>query len=137
MNDSRSDLINYRIQRAREALEDARLLANAGRWNASVNRLYYACFYAVSALLIKDGLSSSKHSGVRGLFNQHYVKIGKVGKETAKIYNDLFERRQESDYVDFIRFEQSQVQPWISQAEAFVKQVETAINPPDRNTAEN
>jgi uncharacterized protein (UPF0332 family) len=137
VKDSRSDLVNYRVQRAYEALEDARILADAGRWNTSVNRLYYACFYAVSALLIKDGLSSSKHSGVRSLFNRHYVKTDKVSKEMAQIYNDLFERRQESDYMDFIRFEQSQVQPWISQAEAFVKHIEPIITPLRRNTPEN
>ena len=81
MKDSRSDLVHYRVQRAYEALEDARILADAGRWNTSVNRLYYACFYAVSALLIKDGLSSSKHSGVRSLFNRHYVKDDRVSSE--------------------------------------------------------
>jgi uncharacterized protein (UPF0332 family) len=58
------DLVLYRMTRASETLEDARILANAGRWNACVNRLYYACFYAVSALLVRHGLSSSKHAGV-------------------------------------------------------------------------
>lgn len=33
-------------------------MANADRWNACVNRLYYACFYAISALFVRDGLSS-------------------------------------------------------------------------------
>jgi len=63
------DLILYRIVRAKETLEDARILAGSKRWNACVNRLYYACFYAVSALLIQNDLSSSKHTGVRSLFN--------------------------------------------------------------------
>ncbi len=128
MSDSKSELVNYRLQRAYEALEDARILAGASRWNICVNRLYYACFYAVSALLIQHGLSSSKHTGIRSLFNRHYVKTGKVAKEMAQIYNDLFERRQESDYLDFIRFKESQVSPWISKAEAFIKHIETVIN---------
>ena len=128
MSDSKSDLINYRLQRAYEALEDARILAEASRWNTCVNRLYYACFYAVSALLIQNGLSSSKHTGIRSFFNRHYVKTGKVTKEMAQIYNDLFERRQESDYLDFIHFEESEVRPWISNAEAFIKHIETIIN---------
>lgn len=128
MSDSKSELINYRLQRAYEALEDARILAGASRWNTCVNRLYYACFYAVSALLMQHGLSSSKHTGIRSLFNRHYVKTGKVAKEMAQIYNDLFERRQESDYLDFIRFKESQVSPWISKAEEFVKHIETIIN---------
>lgn len=128
MSDSKSELINYRLQRAYEALEDARILAGASRWNTCVNRLYYACFYSVSALLIQHGLSSSKHTGMRSLFNRHYVKTGKVAKEMAQIYNDLFERRQESDYLDFIRFKESQVLPWISKAEAFVKHIGAIIN---------
>lgn len=57
------DLIQYRIARAKETLEEAGVLSSSGHWNACVNRLYYACFYAVSALLTKHDLSSSKHSG--------------------------------------------------------------------------
>lgn len=128
MSDSTNELVNYRLQRAYEALEDARILAGASRWNTCVNRLYYACFYAVSALLIQNGSSSSKHTGTRSLFNRHYVKTGKVTKEMAQIYNDLFERRQESDYLDFIHFEESEVRPWISNAEAFIKHIETVID---------
>ena len=93
------ELVSYRLSRADEALEDARILAREKRWNACVNRLYYACFYAVSALLLCDGLSSSKHSGIRGLFNKQYVKTGQIPKDIARIYNDLFERRQEGDYM--------------------------------------
>jgi len=85
---SGGDLVRYRLQRARETLEDARILANSSRWNPCVNRLYYACFYAVSALLIRHGLSSSKHTGVRSLFNRHYVRTGVVPKELAQLYND-------------------------------------------------
>jgi uncharacterized protein (UPF0332 family) len=117
------DLVLYRMTRANETLEDARILADTGRWNACVNRLYYACFYAVSALLVRHGLSSSKHTGVRSLFNRHYVKTGKIPKDLARIYNDLFERRQEGDYIDFVSFLESQVLPWISEAEKLVEYV--------------
>lgn len=122
------ELFFYRLERAQETLEDARILANSERWNACVNRLYYACFYAVSALLIKEGYSSSKHTGVRSLFNLHFVKTGVVPKELARIYNDLFERRQESDYTDFITFKESQVQPLIPQAEEFVERISILIH---------
>lgn len=76
MTELSGDLVKYRLEKARETLEDARVLANASRWNPCMNRLYYACFYAVSALLIQDGLSSSKHMGVRSFFNRYYVKTG-------------------------------------------------------------
>ena len=127
MTKSNRELALYRLQRACETLEDARILANARRWNPCVNRLYYACFYAVSALLIQEGLSSSKHTGVRSLFNQHFVKTSKVAKEKARIFNDLFERRQEGDYLDFVNFEELQVRPWIPEAEAFVENIAVLI----------
>jgi uncharacterized protein (UPF0332 family) len=115
------------MNRANETMEDARILANAERWNACVNRLYYACFYAVSALLVRYGLSSPKHTGVRSLFNRQYVKTGKIPKNLARIYNDLFERRQEGDYIDFVTFQEYQVLPWISKAEQLIGYIDGLI----------
>ncbi len=116
-------LVRYRLKRAQEALEDARLLADAGRWNTCVNRLYYACFYAVSALLLGRGLSSTKHTGIRSLFNKHLVKTGEISAELGQAYNDLFRDRQESDYTDFVDFEENQVRPRISSAESFIARI--------------
>jgi len=127
MTKSNKELVSYRLQRARETLADARILADASRWNPCVNRLYYACFYAVSALLVQEGLSSSKHTGLRSLFNRHFVKTNKVPKEKARIFNDLFERRQEGDYMDFVSFEESQVLKWLPEAETFVENIAVLI----------
>jgi uncharacterized protein (UPF0332 family) len=127
MIESNGGLVSYRLQRARETLADAHILADAGRWNPCVNRLYYACFYAVSALLIREDLSSTKHAGLRSLFNRHFVKTNKVPKDKARIFNDLFERRQEGDYVDFVSFEESQVLSWLPEAEAFVQNLADLI----------
>jgi uncharacterized protein (UPF0332 family) len=120
-----SDLIQYRITRARESIHEAKILADSGHWNASVNRLYYSCFYSVLALLIKHSLSSAKHTGVRSLFNKNFVKTGIIPKEIAYIYNSLFERRQEGDYDDYVVFSEKEVLPWIKQTELFI---ETVIN---------
>ena len=114
------DLVQYRLSRAYETLEDAKLLAGSKRWKSCVNRLYYACFYAVSALLAYNDLSSRKHAGVLSLFNLNFVKSGRIAKETAEIYNDLFDARQESDYTDFISFTEDQVVPQIAKTEALL-----------------
>lgn len=127
MMDAQSELITYQLQKARNTLKDADVLATANRWSACINRLYYSCFYAVTALLLHDNLSSSKHTGIRSLFNQHYVKKGKITREWAEFYNDLFEKRQESDYVDFVKFEEDQVKPLLSKAKAFIQQIEDLL----------
>ena len=118
------DLIAYRKERAFETFEEALILAEKDKWNACVNRLYYACFYAVSALLLKHEYSSAKHTGVRSLFNKYFVKKGLIPKKIALIYNLLFERRQEGDYKDFIKFKKIDVLPWISDTKSFLSVIE-------------
>jgi hypothetical protein len=67
-------VIRYRLDRALESIDEAKLLLQNGHLHSSVNRLYYACFYAVSGLLLTEGLSSAKHSGTMALFERHWVK---------------------------------------------------------------
>lgn len=117
------ELIQYRLDRARETLEEALLMQREEHWNACANRLYYSCFYAVTALLTKNGLSSTKHSGVKALFNQHFVKTEQVSRENGKLYNQLFEDRQEGDYVDFVLFNSETVEPWIPRVEQFIESI--------------
>jgi len=51
MNDSgKMELISYRIKRAREILDEVEILLENQLWHTAVNRLYYACYYAVIAL---------------------------------------------------------------------------------------
>jgi uncharacterized protein (UPF0332 family) len=127
MNEKADALIKYRLSRAKEALEEAQLLARKKHHNACVNRLYYACFYAVSSLLTKFNLSSTKHTGVRSFFNLHFVKTGAVTKEIGQIYNDLFERRQEGDYEDFFVFEEPDTRRWIKDVKLFLAAIKKLI----------
>lgn len=46
-----------------------------------INRLYYACFYAVIALLIKNNISTQTHDGARTQFGLIFVKTGIIDKE--------------------------------------------------------
>lgn len=123
-------VIRYRLDRARETLAEAGLMAGAGHWNACVNRLYYACFYAVSALLVRDGRTAGKHSAVRGFFNRYYVKPGVVDRDLGDVYNLLFNRRNRGDYADMVRFDESQVQPLMADAARFVARIEEIVGAP-------
>jgi uncharacterized protein (UPF0332 family) len=120
-------LVEYRLGRAHESLEEAHILLERGHINTFVNRLYYACFYAVSALLLTRGLSSVRHSGVRSLFHQNFVKPGLVAIELAQLYDTLFDNRQKGDYADLIRFDLDAVRPWYDEARRFVKAIEDVM----------
>jgi len=58
MKQEMRSLILYRLSRAHEALEEAKILLKEGYANTFVNRIYYACFYAVSALLLTKVLNA-------------------------------------------------------------------------------
>ena len=127
MTDETRTLIAYRLQRAREALDEASLLLERNHVNTFVNRVYYACFYSVTALLLTRDLSSAKHSGVRSMFHQHFVKNGLINIELGQTFDKLFDNRQKGDYADMVRFEKEMVQGWLDEARRFVEAVEKVI----------
>lgn len=69
------------MEKAKNTLSDARKYMSDATLKSMVNRIYYVLFYAVNALLITKGLSSSKHSGVRALFNKKMVNKGLIERQ--------------------------------------------------------
>ncbi len=128
MNYSKDDLIKYRLERADETLVEAKLLAESEHWNTVANRLYYACYYVTIALFVKYDFSASTHSGVKTMLGQHFIKTEILPLEIGKLYNDLFNKRQEGDYQDFQRFDKEVIEPLIKQSEDFIKIVKELIN---------
>lgn len=122
------DYISYRIQRSKETLSEVQTLIEHEFWNTSINRMYYAGFYAVSALLIKEGVETSSHSGVRQKFGELFVKTGLVSRDLAKHYSDLFEKRSKGDYNDFFDFDKETVLRLYPLTQALISRVEELIN---------
>lgn len=103
---SSEEYVRYRITRAHETLDEINLLLENRMWNTAISRMYYACFYAIGALLVKNGINVSSHSGLRQQFGQEFVKPGIIDKELAKHFSELFEKRQKGDYNDFFDFDE-------------------------------
>lgn len=123
MNESKHDLLSYRVNRSLETLTEAKLLLNNSFWNASVNRIYYACYYAVIALLLKKDIDTGTHKGVRMMFGLHFVQAGIVSKEDGRFFSDLFDRRQTGDYDDYVSFDEETVNKLFLRAETFVNKI--------------
>ena len=121
------DLIKYRLDRAENALEEAQLLFDTGHINTYVNRLYYAAFYAVSALLLCRDISTSKHSHLRSVFHKDFVKPGTIPVEHGKHFDILFNSRQEGDYGDFVVFNAEDVEHWLMKTTDLVNFIKKII----------
>ena len=76
MPDHKKELMDYRLQSARERLHSSELLLKEGSYKDSINRSYYTMFTAIRALLAIDGQDFSKHAGVISYFQKEYIKTG-------------------------------------------------------------
>lgn len=116
-------LSDYRYQRALETLAEIPYLKNQGYYNTAVNRLYYACYYAAVALLIRHGISPNTHNGVKQMLGMHFVATGRLSRELGRSFSLLFERRHSSDYDDFAYSTEEEINELTPKAEAFIREI--------------
>lgn len=127
MTGSKKDLIQYRIERAKETFDDARILIENKKWNSSINRLYYSAYYAISAILLYSDLNPTTHNGVKSNFSKHFVKTGKIDAQYGKIYSQLFTWRQKGNYDDFYDFDKNKVLPYIKPVKELISFAENYV----------
>ena len=116
-------IITYRLERANESLQAARVLIENNLLIPAMNRVYYAMFYAVQALLALHVVSFSKHGQVKGYFNREFIKSGIFPVKFGKLYNTVFGYRQKFDYVDLILPEKTAIQDHLNNAETFIERI--------------
>jgi uncharacterized protein (UPF0332 family) len=125
--EARQAIIKLWLEKSQDALVSAELELNQGHLAFAVNRLYYACFYAATAVLLRDGKQFSKHSAVKAEFARTYIKTGKVDAEWHKFYQKLFDNRQEGDYIPTTTFDKQSVIERLAQAKEFVNLMRNMI----------
>ena len=126
-DEERKAIVVYRLEKADGALVEAKDCASLGHWNLAANRLYYAVYYASSALLISSGLAAKTHEGTIGMIGQHYVRTGILSSEDGTLLARLQNMRHTGDYDDFLDWEKEDVEPYMPKVEAFIKEIKQVI----------
>jgi len=121
-------LITYRIERADESLQAAHLLLEHQLLIPAMNRVYYAMFYAVQAVLALQEVAFSKHEQVKGYFNREFIKTGIFPVKFGKLYNMVFEYRQKFDYVDLAMPNETMVRDHLQEAKTFIEHLRDYIH---------
>lgn len=119
--------IQYRIRRARETYKDAQTLFEMGSINSSVNRLYYAAFYAALALLIDKDIKVKSHKGVQQKLGEEFVLKGQISKELAKVYSILSDYRHKGDYNDLFEFDSEVIERLFEPIAKFIDRIEVIL----------
>lgn len=123
----RKDYIEYRLKKAEETYEVAVLLFENSKWNSTINRLYYSCFYAVSALLVKYEITAKSHTGIKTQFFLNFIKTDKINLDYGKLYSDLFDWRQKGDYGDFFDFTEEDVKPLMKPTKKLIDKIKEKL----------
>ena len=128
MSKEKLELIKYRLQEAEESIREAEVLLKEGMsMRAVINRLYYAMFYAVLALLQEKEMGTSKHAGAISLFDREFVKNKIFDDDLSKTLHRAFELRQKGDYMEQVEVSKSDVDEILPEAKKFVKKVKTYL----------
>ncbi len=111
------------LERAGKYLKSARLLMDAGDYESSVSRAYYAMFFSAEAVLLTKGLSSSSHGGVLSVFGEHFVKPGIFPRSMGKALNRAYSKRQLGDYEHRFVITAREAKEVLADAERFVGEI--------------
>ena len=122
-NEERRAIVESRIEKARRAYGEAKGVVSLQYWDTIANRLYYAAYNAVSALLIAYGDCLETHSGVIHLFGLRFVKTGLLPPDIGRLYHSLFTIRQTGDYDDTYGLEEGDVLPFVEPTGQFIETV--------------
>lgn len=122
-SEERKAIVEFRIEKSLRAYEQAKGVIPLEYWETIANRLYYAAYNAVSALLIANGDVAQTHSGVIHLFGMRFVKSGLCSKEDGRLYHRLFTMRQTGDYDDTYGLSDIDVLPLVEPAGEFIEKV--------------
>jgi uncharacterized protein (UPF0332 family) len=120
-------LIDHRIQRAKETVQEVKMALEHDYLLLAENRIYYAMFYMVQALALKYDFTTSKHVQLLGWFNKEFVRTGQIDVALGKAYQAGFEKRQEGDYQDFAIFAKDEVESDLKNMIRFLDAVEALI----------
>lgn len=127
-DDERQALVTYRLEKAHKTYQQAADSISLGYWEMTANRLYYAAYYAVSALLLQQGLTVQTHHGIIQMLGLHFVKTGKISKEMGTLYGRLFSMRQTGDYGDTFDLTEEEVLPLVEPTKELIETIDSILS---------
>ena len=124
---TRDDLIKYRLEQARDTIDVVDLLIRNDKLSSAINRIYYGMFYSLLALALQFNFETSKHQQLIGWFNKEFIRTGLIEKEFGRILRDAFENRTSGDYDSFVIFDHTEVELLFTDMKSFIEQIEVFI----------
>ena len=123
MDNATEQAVRARMDQAQETLKEAQVLFEQDFWRGTINRSYYAMFYAVLALAASRGVAISKHTHAIAFLDKEFIKTGIFSKELSRALHIGFDERQTTDYGEIWDIDHTEAEQTLSDARLFVKTI--------------
>ena len=125
--EERDIVVGLELEKADKFLSQADAVAALGIWDVVANRIYYALFHAVSALLINDRIEVRSHKGAGLMFGQKYVIPGIFTADDGRLYAKLQDLREKSDYNLVYQSNKEEMAPLIENTRDLIQRIKARI----------
>ncbi len=122
------NIIRLKLKKARAFLAEVDVLMSNKFYLTVVNRLYYSCFHATTALLLTKSLTSKTHKGVSKLLHEHFVHNGSFDGQQATFFGLLMKERMDDDYNDFLIIDEDEAKDFIEPSKQYIEYVSKLID---------
>jgi uncharacterized protein (UPF0332 family) len=133
MDSGTEQAVHARMDQAHETLQEAEVLFEQDFWRGTINRSYYAMFYAVLALAASRGVAISKHTHAIAFLDKEFIRKGIFPKELSRSLHIGFDERQTTDYGEIWDIDHTEAEQTLSDAKSFVKTIATYLKELDLN----
>ena len=120
-------IVSRELEKVQRTFDDALFCADEGKWETAANRLYYALFHAMSALLISDGYHVKSHRGILAMFGEHFIRTEIFAKEDGSLLSDLVIMRDNADYNCFFEADEEKLSPYIEPTRLLIQKIKQFI----------
>lgn len=104
------------------------LCLESQHYKDSINRSYYAAFYAVKAVLALEEVDFKRHKDAVAYFNKTYVATDILSREIGKKLERLKQERETSDYDDFYIVSATDAEEQYAAAEFIITEVKQYLD---------
>ena len=122
-DEERNIIVGLEYEKALSTIDKVREYQALSHWDTVANRLYYALFHAVNALLISDGHTINTHRGVISVFGNNYIRTGIFPSEAGRLYSDLQTIRNNSDYNCSFNATEEEISPLIDPTRQLIEEI--------------
>ena len=126
-DEERNTMVGFQMEKANRFLQQVEMVRDLQQWDLAANRYYYACFHAVQALFIHNGLASKTHTGMLRQFGLHFIKTGIIEDRLGGFLTRMEQLREKGDYNCIFSINEDELSTIVEPAHELVKVITNLI----------